>query len=104
MIKKRAMAAGRQFGKTNLTTTMSDAKWDATRRLDIGYAENQPKWPYWVQPQYYSATEWHNMNKWMRATFGDTDWLKEDARWVGSNRVYWFYEESDRTLFLLRWS
>jgi len=103
MIKKRAMAAGRQFGKTNLTTIMSDAKWDATRRLDIGYAENQPNWPYWVQPQYYTATNWLEMNVWMLETFGNTNWSNK-GRWVGSDRKYWFHEESDRTLFLLRWS
>jgi len=102
MIKKHAMAAGRQFGKTGLTTIMSDAKWDATRRLDIGYAENQPNWPYWVQPQYYTDSNWLEMNVWILETFGNTDW-SVNGRWVGSDRKYWFRKESDRTFFILKW-
>ena len=105
MIKKRAMAAGRQFGKTGLTT--DQIWWDEMRnntpRLETGYADNQPKWPYWVQPRYYNVVEWHEIGKWMQATFGDTNW-SDNGRWVGSDRKYWFRNEADRTMFLLKWS
>ena len=88
MTKKRAMAQDR---------------WDETPRLDIGYAKNQPNWPYWVQPRYYNVTDWYKMDLWMRSTFGDTNW-SDKGRWVGSDRKYWFRAEADRTLFLLKWA
>jgi len=103
MIKKRAMAAGRQFGKMN-ASMLIDVPADL-KRIDTGYADNQPKWPYWVQPRYYNVTEMYNMDLWVRATFGDTTWADIDkGRWVGSDRKYWFREEGDRTLFLLKWA
>jgi len=93
MIRKLAMAESRW------------QHWADTPRLDTGYAKNQPNWPYWVQPQYYTATDWVSMSEWVRATFGDTAWSDQDkGRWVGSNRKFWFREESDRTLFVLKWS
>ena len=74
------------------------------KRLETGYADNQPKWPYWVRPYNYARPDWHEMSLWMLETFGDSNWLKENALWVGSDRKYWFRNERDRTLFLLKWS
>ena len=73
------------------------------KRLETGHAETQPDWPYWVQPMNYSAFEWADMDTWVRATFGDTDW-SDKGRWVGSSRKYWFRDAADRTWFVLRWS
>jgi len=28
------------------------------KKLETGYAEHQPKWPYWVEPQHYSEAAW----------------------------------------------
>jgi len=96
MIKKRAMATAR-------CSDWIDT--DDMKRLETGYAKNQPNWPYWVQPRYYNVTEMYNMDLWVRATFGDTTWEDIDkGRWVGSDRKYWFRKESDRTLFLLKWA
>jgi len=74
------------------------------KRLETGYAGNQPKWPYWVRPYNYDEKEWLDMNQWMINTFDDSNWLSENARWVGSDRKYWFRDEQDRTFFILRWS
>jgi len=74
------------------------------KRLDVGYADNQTKWPYWVQPRYYNIAEWDRMDKWVREIFGNGDWMTEHGRWVGSDRKYWFREEADRTMFILKWS
>ena len=106
MKKKRAMAAGRQFGKTGLTTDQIwwDEMWNNTPRLETGYADNQPKWPYWVRPCNYSESEWQAMSVWITDTMGNSNWSVENARWVGSDRKYWFRDERDRTLFLLKWS
>lgn len=74
------------------------------KRLETGYADNQPKWPYWVRPHNYDEKEWYDMDKWLLNIMGDNNWHKENARWVGSNRKYWFRDEADRTFFILRWS
>jgi len=74
-----------------------------TKHIDVGCADNQPKWPYWVKPCNYSRKEWDDMGVWMVKTFGNGDWMM-DGLWVGSDRKYWFREERDRTLFLLKWS
>jgi hypothetical protein len=74
------------------------------KRLETGYADNQPKWPYWVRPYNYDEQDWYDIDKWLLDTMGDSNWFKEDARWVGSDRKYWFRDERDRTLFILRWS
>jgi hypothetical protein len=105
MIKKRAMAAGRQFGKTDISE-MAKQWIDEinVKRLETGYADNQPKWPYWVRPRNYASKEWHEMGEWMGKTFGNGDWTTEHGRWVGSNYKYWFRDEQDRTFFILRWS
>jgi hypothetical protein len=83
------------------------ARWvdeiDNLKRLEIGYSVIQPTYPYWVQPLYYTVMERHEMEKWVRATFGDTTWDYK-GRWVGSDRKYWFCNEADRTFFILRWS
>jgi hypothetical protein len=88
MIKKRVMA---------------ESRWADTPRIETGYADDQPKWPYWVKPCNYSAEEWLEMNVWMLEIFGNTDW-SVNGRWVGSNQKYWFRDERDRTMFLLKWS
>ena len=93
---------------------MSQARWvseltdqfianHTTKRLETGYAENQPRWPYWVQPVNYSRKEWDEMGTWMITTLGNGDWMM-DGLWVGSDRKYWFRDERDRTFFILKWS
>jgi len=74
------------------------------KSLDVGYADNQPKWPYWVKPLNYSTDEWFKMGYWIVDTMGYSDWSVEHARWVGTDRKYWFRDEQDRTMFILRWS
>jgi hypothetical protein len=89
---------------------MSKAKWVddvysflPVKRLETGYADNQPKWPYWVRPCNYDEKEWYDMDKWLLNIMGDNNWHKENARWVGSNRKYWFRDEADYIWFMLRW-
>ncbi len=55
--------------------------------------------------------KWHEMELWCRETFGEPgdmwdsdDWCwPESARWLQNNRKFWFRQEKDRTLFILRW-
>ena len=84
---------------------MAENRWDdGLKQLVTGYAEQQPDYPYWVQPCHYDKFEWAAIDQWIRETMGDTDWSTPGGRWVGSNLKYWFRNEADRTFFILRWS
>ena len=74
------------------------------KRIETGYAEIQPQCPYWVRPHNYSSEDWHKMGQWVVETFGHSDWSEKDAPWVASNYKYWFRDERDRTLFILKWT
>jgi len=96
VIKKRAMAKSKGVSVPYSFTIV--------KRLDTGYADNQPNWPYWVCPCGYDSHEWTNMHQWVQDTLGNGDWMTEHGRWVGSDRRYWFREDLDRTMFILKWS
>ena len=100
MIKKRAMNEARWVSELT-DQFIAD---HTMKRLETGYAGSQPKYPYWVRPWNYSESEWRAIDDWMIETFGDSDWLLDNAPYVGSDQKYWFLKESDRTFFLLRWS
>jgi len=100
VIKKRAMAENRWI--SDMAMQWIDEI--NVKRLETGYADNQPKWPYWVRPYNYDEKDWQDMSQWMVNTFDDSNWLSENALWVGSDRKYWFRNEQDRTFFILRWS
>lgn len=84
-------------------TDLFIAEFYTEKRLETGYSYNQPKWAYWVHPVAYSAKEWGEMDDWVLDTMGYSDWSVEHARWVGSDQKYWFRDEQDRTMFILRW-
>jgi len=66
MIKKRMMADNRWV--TAMATQWIDEI--NVKRIETGYADNQPKWPYWVRPYNYARPDWHEMSLWMLDTFG----------------------------------
>ena len=55
---------------------------------------------------------WKAMEEWAIATFGEPGevWPKEqfgwpdNMRWCMNNRKFWFRDEKDRTMFIMRWS
>lgn len=101
MLKKRALSASRDM--------LIDSSYDVyyytnTKYLETGYADTQLKWPYWVRPYYYSTTEFQEMTNWLIETMGNCNWFTENARWVGSDQKYWFRDERDRIMFILKWS
>jgi len=53
------------------------------------------------------ADRWDEMMAWMVDTFGpsavDGVWTP-DQRWYANNAKFWFREEKDLTMFILRWS
>lgn len=54
---------------------------------------------------------WLEMEAWCRQSFGEpgdmwesNDWCwPETARWLQNNRKFWFRNEADRTMFIMRW-
>jgi hypothetical protein len=66
---------------------------------------------YTVAPPMFTVT-WRKMAAWCEATFGESTgsmWHNNLApgsgeRWYQNNAKFWFREEKDLTLFLLRWS
>ena len=65
--------------------------------------------------RYYTAEpiggNWPEMEVWCYQTFGDDTypiWGESKApepaqRWYGNNRKFWFRNEADRTMFVLKW-
>jgi penicillin V acylase-like amidase (Ntn superfamily) len=51
---------------------------------------------------------WNNMVTWMIDTFGTVHDIKgvitPNQRWYVNNAKFWFREQKDLTMFLLRWS
>jgi hypothetical protein len=61
--------------------------------------------------RYYTAKPGWNQNwlpilDWCAKAFGPIAdvWDKELGRWYANNGKFWFRKESDRVLFLMRWS
>lgn len=58
---------------------------------------------YWVDPTH----TWSEMQAWCLDLFGpqgDPCGDESSARWYYNDSKFWFREERDRTLFMLRWS
>ena len=60
-----------------------------------------------LQPVHYGdSVEWAAMMSWMVETFGPTAkdgvWTPEQ-RWYANNAKFWFCNEQDMLLFLLKW-
>jgi hypothetical protein len=54
-----------------------------------------------------NGSRWNEMMAWMVSTFGpsaeDGVWTP-NMRWYANNSKFWFREEKDLTMFILRWS
>lgn len=63
---------------------------------------------YCVQPV---GGSWLEMEAWVRSVCGEpgdmwesNDWCwPETARWLQNNRKFWFRNEADRTMFIMKW-
>lgn len=73
------------------------------KELELGYSAEQ-SYSYWVMPKNFTNFDWASMDNWLKEVMGDGGWHDTDSRWIGSDRRYWFKKESDRTMFVLRWS
>ena len=72
---------------------------------------------YTVEPKNLEWQEtramWEDMMLWCRNQFGETGSLWQETknltpepnqRWYANDRKFWFRDEADRTMFILRWS
>lgn len=96
--------AGRNIGRNYMQVYLD------TPVLDIVLSEGTV-----YGSRYYIAApvggDWWEMEKWCVQTYGKTGphiWsgqAPEPAQsWYMNDRMFWFRKESDRTMFLLRWS
>ena len=54
-----------------------------------------------------NGTRWDDMTEWMVKTFGPSAWngvWTPDQRWYANNAKFWFRDEKDLTMFILRWT
>jgi hypothetical protein len=111
---KRAMSVARQSGKSHLTTyqlkrLMDDMLNRPVEDLVLSEGQVYGSRYYCVEPV---GGSWHEMEHWSHETFGGiagvSIWAEEKApepaqRWYMNNRKFWFRDEKDRTMFILRW-
>ena len=83
--------------------------------MKVGFYDNS-EYAYWVENpsklRFTDIEDYHDVMArnieifaWVEQTFGAknlTEW--GTGRWQASNNKYYFKYESDRTLFILRWS
>lgn len=65
--------------------------------------------PYWAEPDLggdweYRHERYQEIHEWTSNTFGRHTLAWNNPRWSASNRRYWFKNEKDRTMFVLKWS
>jgi hypothetical protein len=107
------MSAGRQTGKSYYTQyTIDRLMRDLNSRpiTDLVLSEGT------VYGSRYHCVEpiggdWREMEQWSIKTYGEVGsvwradkWVEEPAqRWYANNRKFWFRNEADRTMFILKW-
>ena len=87
-------------------------KIDEGRGYGSRYHTAQPTWdPDNLLSTGYFNSGWNDMMEWCVETFGPTApiWGESKTpianhRWYANNSKFWFRDEADLTLFILRWS
>ena len=110
------MAAGRQTGKSYFTAAalkrlMDDINSHPISDLNLTEGRVYGARYYCVEP---IGGNWREMEDWCIKTYGKTTgsiWAQEvdkttplvNERWYANNRKFWFRNEADRTMFILKW-
>lgn len=114
----KIMMSGRNVGKSIWTAKaierlMKDLQNRPVEELMLGEDRFAGARYYTVEP---IGGNWIEMEVWCIKTFGpsaevwdikssDTEFMwPEVGRWYKNNRKFWFRNERDRTMFILRWS
>lgn len=70
------------------------------------YHTIKPKFE-WDHPSKESADAWHDMIEWCVSIYGPSAKMgvwQPGSRWYANNAKFWFREQEDAMLFILRWS
>jgi hypothetical protein len=107
------MITGRNTGKSALSNQAFQRLWDDLHRrpvedLKLSEGTVYGKQYYCVEPV---GGNWLDMEVWCMDTFGgpgDKIWGEEKVpqpsrRWYMNNRKFWFRDELDRMVFVLKW-
>lgn len=107
------MMSGRRVGKSRINSMMYQAMKDYLNPPLEGFDTTEKT----VSGTQYYCVEplggnWVEMFAWAKTTYGDPadvweahDFIWPDAaRWYANNRKFWFRDEADRTIFLMKWS
>lgn len=113
----KLMMAGRRVGKSVFTAQAIKRLMDDLNNRpveDLVLAESR-----FAGARYYTVEpiggNWIEMERWCKKVFGDAAEVwdsknpsnqfmwPEIGRWYMNNRKFWFREEKDRTMFVLRW-
>ena len=108
------MIAGRQSGKSVLSSQAFKRLWEDLHARPV---ENMVLSEGTVYGSRYYTVEpvggyWPDMEVWCHETFGETGSIWAETknltptphkRWYANNRKFWFKNEADRTMFILRW-
>jgi glycerol kinase len=107
------MTTGRRMGKSMINSMMHQAIKDyinlPLERLDTAEGTVFGATYYIVEP---IGGNWKDMEAWARQTYNDPADIWEAhnfmwpdcGRWYMNDRKFWFRDESDRTIFLMKWS
>lgn len=70
--------------------------------------DHNRNYPYGVFPVGFDVSRrarFNQMRQWVTDTYGEKPYSEYAAeRWFLSNETFWFKDEQDRMLFVLRWS
>jgi len=104
------MSSGRQTGKSMFTAQaierlMRDLNNRPIEELVLSEGRVHGARYYCVEP---IGGNWREMEDWCISTYGAVGsvWALDppSKRWYANDRRFWFRNESDRTLFILKWS
>ena len=110
----KIFTGGRNLGKSAFSGAAFQRLWDDLHRRpveDLKLTEGTVYGSryYCVQPV---GGSWHEMEHWCHETFGEITghsiWAEEKApdpaqRWYMNNRMFWFRDDADRLIFVMRW-
>lgn len=108
------MMSGRRTGKSQLSSVAFQRLWDEIHMRpveDLKLTEGTVYGSryYCVEPV---GGSWREMELWCHETFGEiagtSIWAEEKApipaqRWYMNNRKFWFRDEKDQLMFVMKW-
>lgn len=98
------ITSSRQTGKSMLQRLWNETYFQEVPCVELGEGRVFDQPYYTAEPK---GIVWADMETWCRHTFGptpETGVWEPLARWYMNGERFWFRDEKDRMLFVLRWS